>query len=289
MFRSIGRLPLKTAVLRRGTLNATRRASLCSRANTRQGFPYFPPPNPSQPQAGQNVGSGSAGTSDRQKRNVRGGDYENEQARLLQAALGHVINLGWTEEALIAGARDIGVSPAIVGSFPRKEAILVEYFMDDCLQRLIDKIDSGDLALTNLILSDRLAKLIRDRLEMQIPYISKWPQALSIQALPANLQTSFKQRTMLVDEIWHAAGDHPTNMDWYVKRTILGGIYSTTELYMITDHSPEFCDTWDFLNRRIKDAFDLQKTFQEASYLVEAVGAGVGSSLQGFVQRVFQK
>ncbi|KAL8488400.1 hypothetical protein ACS0TY_024154 [Phlomoides rotata] len=42
---------------------------------------------------------------------------------------------------------------------------------------------------------------------------------------------------MLVDEIWHAAGDKATDIDWYLKRTILGGIYSTTELYMLTDNS----------------------------------------------------
>jgi len=52
--------------------------------------------------------------------------------------------------------------------------------MDDCLQRLIDKIDSGE-ELQSLILSERLAKLVRIRLEMQAPFISKWPQALSIQ------------------------------------------------------------------------------------------------------------
>ena len=36
------------------------------------------------------------------------------------------IRLGWTEAAMIAGAREVGVSPSIVGSFPRKEAALVE-------------------------------------------------------------------------------------------------------------------------------------------------------------------
>jgi len=41
-----------------------------------------------------------------------------------------------------------------------------------------------------------------------------------------------------VDEIWHAAGDRASDIDWYAKRTILGGIYSTTEIYMLTDSSP---------------------------------------------------
>lgn len=38
------------------------------------------------------------------------------------------LKLGWTEAALIAGAKDAGVSPAIIGSFPRKEAALVEVY-----------------------------------------------------------------------------------------------------------------------------------------------------------------
>ncbi|KAJ7979223.1 Ubiquinone biosynthesis protein COQ9 mitochondrial [Quillaja saponaria] len=214
-------------------------------------------------------------------------EYQDEQARLLQASLPHVIKLGWSEAALIAGARDVSLSPSIIGSFPRKEAALVEFFMDDCLERLIDRIDSDD-GLKSLIPSDRIAKLIRIRLEMQVPYISKWPQALSIQAQPLNVPTSFKQRAMLIDEIWHAAGDNTSDIDWYVKRTVLGGIYSTTEIYMLTDSSSDFRDTWAFLDARVKDAFDLQKTVQEAKYLAEAVGAGMGSSLQGFVRSVFR-
>ncbi|QHO16055.1 Ubiquinone biosynthesis protein [Arachis hypogaea] len=65
-------------------------------------------------------------------------------------------------------------------------------------------------------------------------------------AQPVNVPTSFKQRAILVDEIWHAAGT-----------------YSTTEIYMLTDTSPDFHDTWAFLDARVKNAFDLKKTIQE--------------------------
>ncbi|XP_015889066.3 uncharacterized protein LOC107423926 [Ziziphus jujuba] len=214
-------------------------------------------------------------------------EYQEEQARVLGASVPHVLKLGWTEAAMIAGARDAGVSPAIIGSFPRREAALVEFFMDECLQRLIDRIDSGE-DLKSLIPSERISKLIRFRLETQAPFISKWPQALSIQAQPANVPTSFKQRAVLIDEICHAAGDEASDIDWYVKRTVIGGIYSTTEIYMLTDNSPDFRDTWAFLGGRVKDAFDLKKSVQEAKYLAEAVGAGIGSSVQGFVKRAFQ-
>ncbi|CAI9286166.1 unnamed protein product [Lactuca saligna] len=212
-------------------------------------------------------------------------NYEEEQARVLAASLLHVARLGWTEAAMIAGARDVGVSPSIVGAFPQKEGALVEYFMDECLKKLIDAIDSGELQLQDLVPSERIAKLVRYRLELQAPYISKWPQALSIQAQPSNFATSFKQRAMLVDEFWHAVSDEGNGVDWYLKRTVLGGIYSTTEIYMLTDNSPDFNDTWVFLNERVRDAFDLKKTFQEVKYFAEAVGAGVGGSFQGFMKK----
>ncbi|KAK8991511.1 hypothetical protein V6N11_062522 [Hibiscus sabdariffa] len=261
--------------------------------------------------------SSAAGDVPRHERQNPRAEYEEEQARVLQASLRHVvrtsinamiyysetvllfvifsrvkncfffkmqIRLGWSEEAMIAGAKEVGISPSIVGSFPRKEAALVEFFMDDCLQRLIDRIDSAE-ELQNSTPSQRINKLVRIRLEMQAPYISKWPQALSIQAHPLNVSTSFKQRAMLVDEIWHAAGDETSDLDWYVRRTVLGGIYSTTEIYMLTDSSPEFRDTWLFLDNRVEDAFDLKKTIQEAKHLAEAVGAGMGS----FVGKVLQR
>ena len=67
--------------------------------------------------------------------------------------------------------------------------------MDDCLQRLIDRIDS-DESLKTLTPSDCVSKLIRIRLEMQAPYISTWPQALSIQVSAYILFPSQKLRSL---------------------------------------------------------------------------------------------
>lgn len=61
-------------------------------------------------------------------------------------------------------------------------------------------------------------------------------------------------------------------------------VYLVT-LIFLTD----FRDTWAFLDDRVKDAFDLKKSIQEAMYMAEAVGAGMGNSFQGFVGRVFRR
>ncbi|KAL9224185.1 hypothetical protein vseg_000247 [Gypsophila vaccaria] len=240
-------------------------------------------PNHSDKSSSSSSSSKSKTTSDEARERRRVSEYQEEQSRVLHASLRHVNRLGWGEEAMMAGAREVGISPSIVGSFPRKDAAVVEFFMDDCLERLLDVIES-DEGLKDLIPSERVAKLVKTRLEMQAPFMTKWHQALGIQAMPANVTTSFKQRAALVDEIWHAAGDESSDLDWYVKRTVLGGIYSTTEVYMLTDRSPDYRDTWAFLNSRVRDAFDLKKTLQEAQYLAEAVGAGFGGSFQGLVK-----
>eukprot|EP00250_Pteridium_aquilinum_P013091 c21123_g1_i1 orf=159-1100(+) len=212
-------------------------------------------------------------------------ETKDENYQVLRHALLHVPKLGWSEAAMVEGARDVGLSPAILGVFPRKEAALVEFFMDECLQNLLDYIENQEDELTKMVLQERITKIVTCRLEMQIPYISRWAQALSIQANPANVPTSLKQRAILMDEIWHAVGDHSSDVDWYVKRGLLAAIYTATELYMLTDHSPGFRETWSFLQRRVKDAIDCRKTAQEATQLVQAIGTGFGSSLQALFRR----
>eukprot|EP00249_Psilotum_nudum_P013519 c24376_g1_i1 orf=485-1420(-) len=217
-------------------------------------------------------------------------DEEKQQTvdpekQVLGAALAYVPKLGWSEAALVAGAKDLGLSPAIVAALSRKEAALVEFFMDECLGRLLDEIENREEELINMIVSDRIATLARLRLEMQGPFISQWAQALSIQANPVNFPTAFKQRTALMDEIWHAAGDRSSDIDWYTKRGILAGVYTATELYMLTDHSAGFRDTWVFLEKRIKDAINCRKTAQEATQFAQAVGVGLTNALDAFLKR----
>ncbi|XP_024541711.1 ubiquinone biosynthesis protein COQ9, mitochondrial [Selaginella moellendorffii] len=212
-------------------------------------------------------------------------EEDDEKRRVLNAALTYVPTLGWTEAAIAAGARDVNLSPAILGAFHRKEAALVEYFMDESLDELTDAVEEQSEELEKLVLHERLAKVMRIRLEMQAPYISKWAQALSIQANPINLPVAMKQRAVLMDEIWHSVGDRSTDWDFYSKRAILGGVYTAAEVYMLTDYSPGFRDTWTFTERRIIDVIDCRKTAKEAAQLAQAIGAGLGNTIASFLKQ----
>lgn len=52
-------------------------------------------------------------------------------------------------------------------------------------------------------------------------------------------------------------------MNWYTKRAALTGIFNTTELVMIQDSSPDFQDTWSFLQNRTQDVVNMAGTAKE--------------------------
>lgn len=86
-----------------------------------------------------------------------------------------------------------------------------------------------------------------------------WAQAISIRSQPRNVPIAIEQLAQVTDDVWHAAGDKSTDYNWYTKRGLLAGVYTATELYMLTDYSPEFADTWDVLDRRLKDVMTIGK------------------------------
>ncbi len=84
-----------------------------------------------------------------------------------------------------------------------------------------------------------------------------WPQAVALMAQPSSAMVGCRQLAFIVDEIWHAAGDTSSDTSWYTKRALLAGVYASTELYMLTDYSPGYADTWESLDRRLADVMRL--------------------------------
>ncbi|XP_061628564.1 ubiquinone biosynthesis protein COQ9, mitochondrial isoform X2 [Phyllopteryx taeniolatus] len=123
--------------------------------------------------------------------------------------------------------------------------------------------------------ADFLRDAVETRLRMQIPYIETWPQAMSILLLPHNIPKSLKHLSTLVDDIWYHAGDRSIDMNWYSKRAALTGIYNTTELVMLEDSSPDFQDSWNFLDNRIQDIISMASSAKQVQSTGEAVLQGL--------------
>jgi ubiquinone biosynthesis protein COQ9 len=110
-------------------------------------------------------------------------------------------------------------------------------------------------------------------------------QALALLSQPANAPAALKLLTQLLDTIWYAAGDTATDRSWYTKRAALASVYLSTELYMLTDYSPGYADTWQQLERRIDDVLWLGSAAQSAAALPQLLLQALVGMQQGRQQQ----
>lgn len=222
-------------------------------------------------------------TSYQDQSGEHGEEYETEeqlQSRILTAALEFVPLHGWSMEAIAAGAETLGLSSASTGMFYNGAGDLVLHFIAQCNSQLTEilaeqhkQVQLGQAEPKKT--SEFLREAVEVRLRMYIPYIETWPQAMSILLLPHNIPDSLKHLSSMVDDIWYYAGDRSTDMNWYTKRAVLTGIYNTTELVMLQDSSPDFQDTWSFLDNRIQDVVNMASSAKQVQSTGEAVVQGL--------------
>lgn len=179
-------------------------------------------------------------------------DIEETRRALLLASLPHVAFDGWSRKAILAGAEHLGLDTALaLNAFPREGAELIEAFSDWTDRAMLDKL--GALDLPGLRVRDRIATAVRVRLELLAPHREAVRRGLAFLALPGNAPLGLKTLYRTVDAIWFAAGDRSTDYNFYSKRLLLSGVYSSTLLYWLNDSSEDFAQTWAFLDRRISE------------------------------------
>lgn len=183
------------------------------------------------------------------------------ESKILAASLPFVALHGWSQDALGEGAKSLGLSSASRGLFPRGGVELVEYFVRRTTGEVSEEMAGMDLSSTKVTAKVRLGVMLR--LERLKPYISKWPEALALMALPHNAPTALINLGELCDEIWFSAGDRSHDMNWYSKRALLAGVYTSTELFMTQDKTPGFEETERFLDRRLQDVAFVGRSMAE--------------------------
>ncbi|KAK3808287.1 MAG: rpsU-divergently transcribed protein, partial [Benniella sp.] len=179
---------------------------------------------------------------------------------ILKKALTLVPQHGWTTTSIMKAAESMGYPTIIHGMFPNGGADLIDYFLKDCLNSLPLELEGR---MEGLGTQEKIRLGTLTRLGMIAPYIDRWPEALAIMGQPSNVAMSLNHLAKIVDEIWYLAGDKSADMNWYTKRASLAAIYSTTELYMTTDKTPNYEATQRFLDRRFDDAATLGKATNE--------------------------
>lgn len=191
------------------------------------------------------------------------------RTRILDASLQFVKTHGWSIESISRGAESINYPGVAHGMFPNGAIELIHHFYAKCNRDLIEQLKK-ELAPSSSDTEEKkpteapnpkdfATKAIRMRLEMIIPYIDTWPQAMGIMTLPQNVPTSLAQLLTLVDDICYCVGDRSVDIGWYTRRIGIASIYKMVELFMLQDKSPDHQKTWEFLERRVDEGVQIQE------------------------------
>lgn len=173
---------------------------------------------------------------------------------LLEAALIHVPFEGMNDLALAAGARDIGMGPALARiHFPRGGADLAAAYhrrTDDALRHWLAATPPEGR------FRDRVAGAVWQRVQLSDPELVRAGAATL--ALPQNAGLAARLIWETADVIWTGLGDRSQDVNWYSKRATLSAVISATVLFWLGDESEGHAETRGFIDRRIDGVMSVE-------------------------------
>ena len=183
-------------------------------------------------------------------------ERQSQRDQILEAALQHIPFEGWNRRALFAGASDIGVDPATAKRlFPRGGDDLLAHLDVWADRRLVEAVDQR--AIDRLRIRERIARLVRMRLEILSPHREAMRRAIAARLLPSNALVAGPALWRSIDLIWAIAGDRADDASYYTKRGLLLAVWTSTFFYWLEDQSPGLEDSWAFLDRRIDNVMQI--------------------------------
>lgn len=174
--------------------------------------------------------------------------------RILNAALPHIAFDGWTQGTLTRAAESAGLTAFDAKrAFPGGALDAVNHFTRRADSRMLAAL--GDM--TGMKIRDKIAHAVMTRLRQQLPHREAVRRALALYTLhPAD---GLKSLYATTDAMWRAAGDTATDWNFYTKRLLLSGVYSSTLYVWLDDTTDGLAATEAFLRRRIENVMQIEK------------------------------
>jgi ubiquinone biosynthesis protein COQ9 len=203
---------------------------------------------------------------------------EIARSKLLKAILPHVEFDGWSTVALDMAIADSGVDAGLAAqAAPRGAIDLAAAFHRQGDELMLTAHQSTDIS--DLRYSQKIARMVQFRIEA-VQDKEAVRRGMALFALPSNMGEGGQLIWGTVDHIWNALGDTSTDANWYTKRGTLSAVYSSTILFWLGDDSAGHADTWAFLDRRIENVMQFEKT--KAKLKETPIGRGIAGFMDRF-------
>lgn len=166
---------------------------------------------------------------------------------------------GWNARAVEAAAMELSIDPDLAQLATKGRAIdLIDSWIDAVDVEMIKRLPDDQLAAMKI--RARITILVATRLEIMAPDREALRRALTIMAMPQNAVRSARMGWRSADRMWRLAGDTATDFNHYTKRMTLSAVYASVLAVFINDDSEDFAETRAFLDRRIENVMQFEKS-----------------------------
>ena len=184
--------------------------------------------------------------------------YTDEKHAILEAALIEADFDGFSLQTLRRAADKAGVSRDMQRlAFPRGVMDLVAYYSKSADQAMLEGLKAQDIS--SLKVREKIALAVRLRIEALAAHKPAARRAVQFLTLPQFAPEGLRNLYRTVDAIWRAIGDTSTDFNFYTKRALLAGVYTSTLMRWFEDTSEDSRATWEFLSARIENVMQIEK------------------------------
>ncbi|MBL0941486.1 MAG: COQ9 family protein [Alphaproteobacteria bacterium] len=178
--------------------------------------------------------------------------------KVINCTLKHVPVEGWTLNALNLGAIEAEVNNQdVLVFFNHNMDNVISYYSEMLDLQMTQMLESYNLETRKI--RERIALAVMTRLELMAPHREAAKRTASYLAFPTKLPFALRLLYKTVNTMWYCAGDTATDFNFYTKRGLLTGVYSSAFIYWLNDQSAGFADTRAFVERRISNVMVIPK------------------------------
>jgi ubiquinone biosynthesis protein COQ9 len=187
--------------------------------------------------------------------------FEAARQAILPEALEMAAFDGWTATMLDAAAREAGFSQnlraTVRTAFPAGVIDLIAYWSGLCDEEMRAAMAAPEFA--GLKIREKVAFAVRSRIDGLRPHKEAARRAAAFLALPPHAARAAKLAWATSDAIWRGLDDKSTDFNFYSKRAILTGVWTSTFARWLADDSEDEAATHAFLDARIENVMQIEK------------------------------
>ena len=163
---------------------------------------------------------------------------------------------GWNQELLDYANNQAKKYTSIKNFIPISSAKeLVKYFLEDNDQKMLAEL--REKKIEELPIREKIKQALLIRFNLHQKEIIKYSCKFLIH--PNNADLSFSSLAGSCDVIWRFAGDKSTDFNYYSKRLLLAGIYSSSIVYYLSKEDISDSELEDFISNRIENVMSINK------------------------------